>query len=85
MAIEVDISTAVAFYVFVSLILLLAGWIFFEARKDRRKYSAEEKYVWKCSICANVYIDSIHSSISRCPQCKSFNKREENGSESGKG
>lgn len=77
MAIEIDISTAVAFYLFVSLIALLTGWIFFEEEKSEKEFSAEEKSIWKCAICTNVYIDSIHINISVCPQCKSYNERKE--------
>ena len=32
-------------------------------------------YIWKCSVCAHIYVDSKHEGMSTCPLCGSYNKR----------
>lgn len=75
--IELDISTAVAIYLFLSVIGLLFLWIFFDREKKPRQYTSDKKAVWQCEVCTFTYVDSQHDVISKCPQCGSYNKRKE--------
>jgi hypothetical protein len=75
--IELDISTAVAIYLFLSVVGILFVWLFSDRDKKPRQYSSDKKSVWQCEICVFTYIDSQHDIISRCPQCGSYNKRKE--------
>ena len=72
---EIDISTAVALYLFVPVIAFLFGWIIFEESRSRRKLDLEEKSIWQCFICSYTYIDSKHDNLSVCPRCGSYNRR----------
>ena len=72
---NVDISTAVFFYVATALGVLFILWIFFEKTTTLPKFVREKADVWECSICAYTYVDSKHQEISQCPQCKSYNKK----------
>ena len=73
--IRVDVSTMVFLYVMSSLLVIFFLWIFFEKSAVLPKFIREEADVWECSICAYTYVDSTHTEISQCPQCKSYNKK----------
>ena len=72
-----DISTAVFLYLIFSLFAIFALWVRFEKGGVFEKYSIHPKEVWVCEICAYTYVDSKHESLSQCPQCQSWNKKQE--------
>jgi len=72
---RMDISTAVFLYLMSSLLVIFLLWIFFERKSILPKFVREEADVWECAICTYTYVDSTHSEISQCPQCKSYNKK----------
>jgi uncharacterized paraquat-inducible protein A len=78
--IELDISTAVALYLLLTVVSLLLLWLFLDSQTKPRQYASEEKSIWQCEVCFFSYVDSQHDVISRCPRCGSFNKRKEKGS-----
>ncbi|MFH1479323.1 MAG: zinc-ribbon domain-containing protein [Candidatus Omnitrophota bacterium] len=74
--IKIEFSVLIGAYLTLTVCSLLVLWMIFE-RKTYSAFSSYRDFFWQCSICTHVYIDSIHSSISECPKCKSFNKKEE--------
>jgi len=73
--IKIDISLLVFCYIFFSAVVILLVWIT-AGYKEKKDFSPKDvEYIWKCKVCANVYIDSRHEDISECPLCKSYNKR----------
>ena len=75
--IPVDISTAVLIYLCVTLLGVFFFWVRFERGGAFGKYQTHPKEVWNCSVCTYTYADSLHRELSRCPQCKSLNRRSE--------
>jgi len=75
--IELDIATAVAIYLFLTVVGLLVLWLVFDRQTKPRQYTSEKRSIWQCEICTFTYVDSQHDIISRCPQCGSYNKRKE--------
>ncbi len=75
--IKLEFSAAVALYLSLTALALIFYWLFFEKPKDMSNKSVSDRNVWRCSICAYFYIDSKHSTISVCPRCGSYNKKEE--------
>ena len=73
--IPVDISTAVLIYLTVALLGVILVWVRFERGTAFKKYQVHPKEVWNCSVCTYTYVDSLHQELSRCPQCKSWNRR----------
>ncbi len=73
--IRLDLSTAVAIYTFITVIGALLLWILFSQEDEIKQYNSEKKFIWQCSICTHTYVDSVNTTISKCPQCGSFNKR----------
>lgn len=75
--IKLDISTALFFYLLFNVVGILVLWVFFDLRTSKeRVFKRDEEYFWQCSICANIYIDSVSEEISKCPQCGSYNKKD---------
>ena len=75
--IPVQIDMAILIYLMFPLAAVFLLWVSFERSESFKKYSIQHKEVWQCSICTYTYVDSTHSAISRCPQCGSFNQKEE--------
>jgi len=73
--IKLDISILVFFYTFLSVVVILAVWIFFGNRQAKRYLPKDSDFIWKCSVCSHIYIDSRHEDISACPLCGSYNKK----------
>ena len=73
--IKVDLSTAIFLYLFFTAVFILMLWSFFDFGTKLKTFGSDEKYILHSTICAHTYIDSKHESVSRCPQCKSYNQR----------
>ena len=76
--IELDITTAVALYLCLTVITLLLLELYLDRGTKSKQYASEKKSIWQCEVCAFTYIDSQHDVISKCTQCGSFNKRKGN-------
>lgn len=74
--IQLDIQSVIFYYVCVSLVALMALWLFSSRGKKLKINGREETSVWKCGICLHDYIDSTSEDMSVCPMCGSYNKRE---------
>lgn len=73
--IKLDISIAIFLYLVLSGVTILLLWVFYGYKKNRIIFKKDIEYMWKCSICTNIYIDSKDERISKCPQCGFLNKR----------
>ena len=63
----------VAVLIFVSLILLV--WALSEERKQAK--TPHPEILWRCTTCSFIYNDPRTEDLSRCPRCRSINKRAE--------
>ena len=73
--IKLDISVALFLYLFFSVICGFALWIWFDRKSKLNTFRVERKNIWQCSVCSYVYIDAKEEDLSRCPRCKSINKK----------
>jgi hypothetical protein len=78
--IQLDMSTAVALYLLLTVVSILILWLFLDRESRPKQYASGKKSIWQCDVCFFSYVDSQHDVISRCPRCGSFNKRKESGS-----
>jgi len=77
--IKVELSIAVGIYLIFSMILLLSLWVWQSFKKEKHiSLASDEKKVVQCSVCFYSYVDNKKDSISKCPQCGSWNKKEQN-------
>tara|TARA_Y100000031_G_C8073373_1_gene316155 strand:+ start:37 stop:315 length:279 start_codon:yes stop_codon:yes gene_type:complete len=74
--IKIEFSFAIALYLTLAVFLLLLVWMLFDKKKGLKPFTSEDRFFWQCDICTYVYVDTKHITISKCPRCESFNKRE---------
>lgn len=74
--ITLDISIAIFLYLLFGGVSILLLWVFYGYRKKQIVFKKDIEYMWKCTTCANLYIDSKDTKISKCPQCGFLNKRD---------
>jgi len=72
---KIEFSAAIALYLILTTCLVLVALVF-ENKKEPKQFSSEKNFLWQCSICTYVYVDSRHANISQCPRCGSYNKKE---------
>jgi len=75
--IKIGFSLAVALYLILTVWLVLILWLVSEKRRVSETFPSEKNFFWQCNICTYVYLDSKHNTISQCPRCGSYNKKEE--------
>lgn len=76
--IPVSIDVGIFLYIMFSLTSIFTLWVMFEKGASSDKYSIERKEIWNCDICTYTYVDSTHDTISKCPRCKSLNRKRGN-------
>jgi len=74
--IKLDISTLIFFYALFSVIAILFIWVAFGYKGMKSFRAKDVDYIWKCSVCSHIYVDSKHEDMSVCPLCGSYNKRD---------
>jgi len=73
----VDFSFAISLYLFI----MLLGFVFFSLLEGSTKYqdhSLDPRYIWHCSICTYIYVNTKEDRLSICPRCGSYNKKNTN-------
>lgn len=51
--------------------------ILFWLLKKEQVLSVSQREIWECEICLGVYTTSQGETISKCPFCGSYNKKQE--------
>ena len=75
--IEVDTATALLIYLGFFLFLCLGMWVFTHL-KNRNKVTLPPLYILStCEYCHFDYLGKNGEKISKCPQCGSFNDRDD--------
>lgn len=74
--IKLDISVALFLYLFSTVIVVFILWIWLGRSSRFNVFKEDRQDVWQCSVCSYVYRDDKKKVLSRCPQCKSINKKE---------
>lgn len=76
--ITLEFSAALVLYISLSVFAVLIYWVFSGKEEYKRiNVSMPDKYIWQCLICAFLYVDSKHPSVSVCPRCGSYNKKQD--------
>ncbi len=73
--IKLDISVALFFYLFFTVICVLVLWIWTEKDSGLAAFKMKKESVCQCSVCKYVYVDVKNQDFSRCPRCKSINEK----------
>ena len=70
--IQITLTTALLFYSLLIGVAALGIWIYTELRTQYRHRVLEKQHLWRCTICAYVYLDEYTQGLSRCPRCDSL-------------
>jgi ribosomal protein L37AE/L43A len=73
--IEITPITALMLYLCLTMGTLFGIWCFQHFRWRKKKIVIVEKKLFVCEYCSFAYLDGIGNSLSKCPQCSSFNKK----------
>ena len=73
--IKIDLPIAIAAYLFILIIGFLIIWLVSDYARKGKTDSGKKNYMWQCSVCTHVYTTDKEQDISRCPNCRSYNKR----------
>jgi hypothetical protein len=76
--IEVSEVTAFMLYLCLTLGSLLGFWAFQHYSKRNKKISLDEEQLFVCEYCHFCYLEDFTQSVTRCPQCQSYNKNKSN-------
>lgn len=73
--IKLDITGLMFLYTLFSVIIILIIWVIYGYMGLKRFSPKDVRYIWKCSVCSHIYVDSKHEDMSVCPLCGSYNKK----------
>lgn len=71
--IEISLTSAIALYGAIILMGFAFLYLVSELRASRVYRVLEKQFLWRCSFCGFLYLDTEAATISQCPQCKSYN------------
>lgn len=76
--IKIEFSLAVALYIILILGLIFALWVILDKKRNAPGlFYSDKDLFWQCATCTYVYVDTKHNTLSTCPRCGSYNKKEE--------
>ena len=70
--IQISLTHALIFYSLILGVVALGIWLYTEIRTQYRYKVLEKQHLWRCTICAFVYLDEDTKGLSRCPRCDSL-------------
>lgn len=72
--IEVTAATAFLLYLAMSLAVLFILWSYRHFRECKKTIISPSEELFLCEYCHFLYMEKSNRSITRCPECHSFNK-----------
>jgi len=72
--ISLDFSLAIALYAVFLLFVFFLFWVFTDKQKDK-DLSLDARFIWFCSVCAHTFVNTKAETLSVCPRCGSYNKK----------
>ncbi|OGX33464.1 MAG: hypothetical protein A2787_08930 [Omnitrophica WOR_2 bacterium RIFCSPHIGHO2_01_FULL_48_9] len=69
--IKIDLSLAVSCYLFFTLLLVCALWIFYNWDKGS-SLAQQSQYMEQCPYCTYVFFNYRQAKVALCPRCKSY-------------
>ncbi len=72
--ITIDFSVAIALFCAAVLAGSAFAWLF--RKKDKEKHMhLDPDFIWFCSVCTYTYVNTREETITVCPRCGSYNKK----------
>lgn len=73
--IEVSLTTALMIYLFMTLGCLFGLWGLQHYLRRKDKLITVQPQLYVCEYCQFCYLDEQLKPVTRCPQCRSFNRK----------
>ncbi|ADI37573.1 putative uncharacterized protein [Waddlia chondrophila 2032/99] len=77
--IELTPITALMLYLCITLATLLGIWARYHLKSRKQKVIIVEQELLVCEYCHFAYLDQIGKEVTSCPQCGSYNKKNQYG------
>lgn len=68
----IDLTSAIALYLIIAVVLVMAGWIFYNWGTTEKPLAEQQQFLEQCPYCTFVFFDYNSASIKICPGCKSY-------------
>ncbi|OGX07823.1 MAG: hypothetical protein A2Z88_08650 [Omnitrophica WOR_2 bacterium GWA2_47_8] len=68
--IKLDFSVTIAFFLFISLLLVFLKWVIYNYSKEDEAHPSLQ--VTQCPYCTHLFFDFGKSLYKTCPNCKSL-------------
>ncbi len=72
--IEISPATAAVCYLGATLFTILGIWLYNHYSSKKRERMPLANKLTVCEFCHFAYLDSSEKKITKCPQCRSFNR-----------
>lgn len=72
--IELSSENALLLYLGITLSMLLGLWLHGHFHSRKKKIVISEQKLQVCEFCHFPYLDNLSKEITKCPQCKCYNK-----------
>jgi len=73
--INLDFFWALTAYLIIIVAAIFSIWIL-NKKKEGKDLSLDPKFIWFCNVCTYTYVNTKEESISICPRCGSYNKKQ---------
>ncbi len=75
--INVPFDAVVGYGVMMMVLWILGQWGWRSARQQVWSWRFDRSWMWQCSVCTYLFIDSRPVRLARCPRCQSLTERDE--------
>lgn len=74
--IALPFDAVVGFGIMVALVWIVAQWGWRSVRQRIWSPPFDRSWMWQCSVCLHLFVDSRAGRLARCPRCRSWMERE---------
>ena len=72
--IELSLSNVLLFPMVTALVLVVALWFYYSVRGSAQAAPTESTRIYRCAVCAQVYVDARDLPLARCTRCGCLNE-----------
>lgn len=69
--IRIDFFLAVSVYLFLTTLLVIGYWIFYNYRNEE-SMTIESQHLHQCPYCTYIFFDYENENLRICPRCESY-------------
>lgn len=70
----VSITQLISFPLLFNILVIAVCWIYYLFRDGTHRSSPVRNRIYRCQVCAHVYLDARDVPLARCPRCGCLNE-----------